>query len=347
MKLKSVSVYGLFHCYDHILELCDGGLTFIHSPNGVGKSTILKMIYDLFRGDTEELLEMPFERMDVGFADGTNVIVENKNEELFIQIQRNEVEELLSKEELKDILNVIYLSPERNTVRKMDGRLVPALDAYATELSDTLKYAKSQTSLPSESKKRDVNVSDDEFVFWCKDLKARLDFIRDAGFDVELPLGLRFPPSRYDYAESRSEYNALACSIADYVDKNYSLAESIVVYQDIVNGLLNNKNIFVSDKNQLCVILNNNMTLPLSKLSSGEKQILIIFYRLLFHATPGSLVILDEPEISLHVSWQQKIGSLLLDISRIRDIQLIVATHSPQIIHDKWDLATELRTERA
>ena len=347
MKLKSVSVYGLFHCYDYNLEFCNEGLTFIHSPNGVGKSTILKMIYDLFRGDTEELFEMPFERMDVGFVDGTNIIVENKNEELFIQIQRNEVGEILSKEELKDILNVIYLSPERSTVKKMDGRLVPALDAYAAELGDTLKYAKTHNSITPESKKCDINMSDDEFVFWCKDLKARLDFIRDAGFDVELPSGLRFPPSRYEYTESKSEYIDLTYSIADYVDKNYSLAESIIVYQDIVNELFNNKNVFVSDKNQLCVILDDKTTLPLNKLSSGEKQILIIFYRLLFHATPGTLVILDEPEISLHVSWQQKMGSLLLDICKIRDIQLIVATHSPQIIHDKWDLATELRTERA
>jgi len=74
--------------------------------------------------------------------------------------------------------------------------------------------------------------------------------------------------------------------------------------------------------------------------------LMVIFYNLLFHASPGSLVVIDEPEISLHISWQQKMGSILIDIARLRDLQMIVATHSPQIVHDKWDMANELRVER-
>lgn len=347
MKLKSISVYGLFHLYDHALELRDEGLTFVHSPNGLGKSTFLKLLYDLFKGYTEELIDVPFDRIDVGFMDGTNVIVEKENNELFIQIQRNEVEEPITCEELSNLLQIVYLSPDRNTVKKMDGRLVPALEAYASELSDTLKSAKSHIELHPVPKQHKTTLSDDQFVFWCKDLKARLDFIWDAGFDVVLPSGLRFPPSRYVYSNSKQEYVDLAYTISEYVERNYPLAESIIVFQDIVNGFFYNKDVFVNDKNQLSVILEDKTSLPLNKLSSGEKQIIIMFYRLLFHAKPGSLVIIDEPEISLHISWQQKIGTLLMDISRIRDIQIIVATHSPQIIHDKWDLATELRMKRA
>ena len=108
-----------------------------------------------------------------------------------------------------------------------------------------------------------------------------------------------------------------------------------------------NKTIDVTDTGKLIVTMNNGTTLPLCKLSSGEIQILLMFYTILFHSKTGGAVIVDEPEISLHVSWQQKMGSLFLDISRTRDIQLLVATHSPQIIHDRWDLAKELRAERA
>jgi predicted ATP-binding protein involved in virulence len=92
MKLKNISVYGLFNSYDHFIELSDEGLTYIHSPNGVGKSTTLKLVYDLFRGDVEELSSLVFERMDVGFDDGTVVIVENRNRELNILVQRSDVE---------------------------------------------------------------------------------------------------------------------------------------------------------------------------------------------------------------------------------------------------------------
>ena len=97
----------------------------------------------------------------------------------------------------------------------------------------------------------------------------------------------------------------------------------------------------------MSVRLNDGNGIPINRLSAGEKQIMIIFYRLLFHTKPGTLAIVDEPEISLHVSWQQRMGSLFLDISRTRNIQILVATHSPQIIHDRWDLAKELRAERA
>ena len=119
MKLRTISVYGLFNSYDHFIELSDEGLTYIHSPNGVGKSTTLKMVYDLFKGDAEELSSMTFAKMVVGFDDGTNVIVENRNRNLSILMQRNEIEEPVAIDEVKEYFDVIYLSPERNTVKKM------------------------------------------------------------------------------------------------------------------------------------------------------------------------------------------------------------------------------------
>ena len=99
----------------------------------------------------------------------------------------------------------------------------------------------------------------------------------------------------------------------------------------------------VSENGKIGITMYNGMSLPIQRLSSGEKQILIMFFALLFHADAGSVVILDEPEISLHVSWQQKLGRYYSDICRVRGIQMIVATHSPQVIHDMWDSARELR----
>ncbi len=347
MKLKTISVYGLFNSYDHIIELSDEGLTYIHSPNGVGKSTTLKMVYDLFKGDEEELSSMVFEKMIVGFDDDASIIVYNKNGKISAIVQKNEVDLNVTLDEIKDMFDVIYLSPERNTVKKMDGRLVPALELYAAEFNDRLVYAENHTKLepPKEQKRKEMD--DGEFIFWCKDLKAKLDFIADAGLVAEIPSGYRFPPTRYDYTEDRKEYEDLAYSISDWVERNYPLAESTIVFLDIVNRLFNNKEVYLNERNQLSVRLLDGNGIPITRLSAGEKQVMIIFYRLLFHTKPGSMAIVDEPEISLHVSWQMKVGSLFLDISRTRSIQLLVATHSPQIIHDRWDLAKELRAERA
>jgi predicted ATPase len=160
-----------------------------------------------------------------------------------------------------------------------------------------------------------------------------------------MPAGYRFPPSRFEIMRYRKDYEELAFSIEEYVKKYYELSESTIVYLDIVNDLLVNKGVYINESNILSVRMDNGTALPLDKLSSGEKQILMMFYLLLFEAKHGSLVIIDEPEISLHIGWQQKLGKVFSDISRLRDLHVVVATHSPQVIHDNWDLSVELRAE--
>lgn len=77
-------------------------------------------------------------------------------------------------------------------------------------------------------------------------------------------------------------------------------------------------------------------------LSSGEQHELVLAYDLLFNVEGGSLVLIDEPEISLHVSWQQQFLNDLSKISKLQDLRFMIATHSPQIIHKWWDRAKAL-----
>jgi predicted ATP-binding protein involved in virulence len=53
-------------------------------------------------------------------------------------------------------------------------------------------------------------------------------------------------------------------------------------------------------------------------------------------------VLIDEPEMSLHVAWQQLFVRHLAAIVRLSKFDSIIATHSPQIISDRWDLTVEL-----
>ena len=78
-------------------------------------------------------------------------------------------------------------------------------------------------------------------------------------------------------------------------------------------------------------------------LSSGEQQILALLYKLLFNVKPDTLILIDEPELSLHVAWQQEFLKDLQDIIKFVGFDVLIATHSPQIIHDRWDLAVELK----
>ena len=346
MIVTAIHVLKLFNEYDYHLDICCP-LTFLHSPNGLGKSTLMRMVYAALKGDVRYLSEVPFERMDIAFDDGSFLIVHNYMGELLVQMEKNEVDTPLTPDEMAEVRPSVYIPPERLAIRRRDGHLAPTLETYAQELYEHFRYAKQHSELEPHPERMSGDMTDGELEFWAKDLKAKLDFIGDAGFQPDIPAGKKFPPARYEIAKDRAGYEALTCSIADYVDRNYVLAESVIIFKDIVNEIFIRKSVTVSDTGRLGVVMDNGTSLPLQSLSSGEKQIMIMFYALLFHAEPGSIVILDEPEISLHVSWQQKLGRYFTDICRVRGLQMIVATHSPQVIHDMWDNARELRPTNA
>jgi predicted ATP-dependent endonuclease of OLD family len=54
------------------------------------------------------------------------------------------------------------------------------------------------------------------------------------------------------------------------------------------------------------------------------------------------LILVDEPELSLHIEWQINYVDELLEIIKIVGFYSVLATHSPQIIHDNWDLTIAL-----
>jgi predicted ATP-binding protein involved in virulence len=77
-------------------------------------------------------------------------------------------------------------------------------------------------------------------------------------------------------------------------------------------------------------------------LSSGEQHELVLLYELLFKLEPNSLVLIDEPEISLHPEWQEKFLGDLLEMVQLSDFDALLATHSPEIIGTHWHLAEQL-----
>jgi ABC-type lipoprotein export system ATPase subunit len=70
-------------------------------------------------------------------------------------------------------------------------------------------------------------------------------------------------------------------------------------------------------------------TLTVERLSSGEKQLLILLTETLMQRERPYVFLADEPELSLHIAWQRKI---IPSIKRLNpNAQVIVATHSPEI----------------
>lgn len=71
------------------------------------------------------------------------------------------------------------------------------------------------------------------------------------------------------------------------------------------------------------------------QLSSGEKQLLTLLISTLVQNGQPGVVFWDEPEISLHISWQQQLIRLLRLLNP--NMQLIIATHSPNILYEGWE----------
>lgn len=82
--------------------------------------------------------------------------------------------------------------------------------------------------------------------------------------------------------------------------------------------------------------------LPLEQLSSGEQHELVLLHELLFEVEPGTLILIDEPELSLHVTWQEAMLPDLLEIARLADLDFVLATHSPYIVGDHTDLMVQI-----
>lgn len=345
--LTRITIQGLFGEIDYDLVLSEGPLTYIHAQNGFGKSTLMRLVCNLLQGNLEEVRTVPFQRLVLYFDNGSKLIVQNHNQELSVLMGQNRLEEELDTEDICKILNTVYIGPERLYLINGGGTFVPAIDRYMEELSNSIRKALSDSELPpGNDDGRDMTDADLDVMF--KNIEAKLAFIKGAGFVPAIPSGFRFPPTRFEIGEKRDKYRALAFSLQKYVDNYYEFAESTVVYKDVVNSLFISKSVNINDKGFIQVTMDKSGTvIPLGKLSSGEKQILIIFYLLLFKTRPGSLVIIDEPEVSLHVSWQQQIGKYMKDIARVRDLKLIVSTHSPSVIHNDWDLAVELGQNKA
>ena len=117
--------------------------------------------------------------------------------------------------------------------------------------------------------------------------------------------------------------------IEDVLDAN--------LFLDIINERFLFKTASIDKGEGFKITASDNNEVPLSALSSGEQHLLVLYSQLLFEIAPATLVMIDEPELSMNVVWQRNFLKDLQRIIELRNFDVLIATHSPQIIHDKWD----------
>ena len=96
----------------------------------------------------------------------------------------------------------------------------------------------------------------------------------------------------------------------------------------------------IRSKNEIMFEQDGDELLPY-KLSSGEKQLLVILLTVLVQDKQPCVLLMDEPEVSLHVEWQQRIIEIIREMNPYA--QLILTTHSPAMVMGGWiDAVTEV-----
>ena len=117
------------------------------------------------------------------------------------------------------------------------------------------------------------------------------------------------------------------------------LLARVRLLQEIVNSRFLFKSLAIDRERGFRFTTDEGGEIGPAALSSGEQHELVLVYDLLFNVQEGSLVLIDEPEISLHVSWQQQFLNDLMKIAGLAHLRFIIATHSPQVIHKWWSRA--------
>ncbi|WP_271893850.1 AAA family ATPase [Candidatus Phyllobacterium onerii] len=131
---------------------------------------------------------------------------------------------------------------------------------------------------------------------------------------------------------------ALSATVRKYNSLRDEILLPTTKYLELVNRFLNDsgKEIAITDKGYLSVKIQGvQHESQITSLSSGEAQIFVILTQLAFNplAQKDNVFIIDEPELSLHLQWQELLVESM--ISANSNVQYVLATHSPSIILEK------------
>lgn len=445
MKIKNIIIKDLFGMFDYTIELnIKNRITFLHGPNGIGKTTILKIINDLFNMNFEKVSTVPFNNLTIEFTDSTVMIVARQPldkdlNEMTLILTINPVKEKpmtfkyislrsifdaspytydsisdnikfleridyhlwrnrrtgenLSFEDVHDkfgdrlpfighkeyaipddvsnfikTININFIETQRLAERYIRNirtssaypvksvlprrQLSSAVIYYADDLVQRIEKKNKQ----SAEEGRLLESTFPQRFLQNKEIKsATEDKIRktyeshtitqqrfmDAGlFDKSAIIPL--PTRKLGEHDLKFLYYYLK-DVKQKLDVYESLLNKLELFKDIINRRFLFKTFSFDRVDGFKFISRSNVEIPLNSLSSGEQHEIVLTYKLLFEVDTGSLILIDEPELSLHVTWQQKFLKDITAISELADLDFLIATHSPQIVHGRNDLLVELK----
>ncbi len=304
--LKNIDIKRIYKEKDFNWTISED-INILIAKNGVGKSTILKLINACICDNKELIEEYDNPSISLDFSQYyTNDILNEEPSHLIIKNNKTS----------KNIKSILIDTFDNKTNQSTNANT--ELDYIISELSENFSnyHDMIDTSIKKES----------------EEIIKRINEIDISKASIE---------ELQEFQKLKIEENKIK-------DSNY---KQILLFQEIINMFYNdtNKEIIIDD------VLIQNPKVPflikfkdkdketpvdedeelefLSKLSSGEKQILIIFLNIIVQGDNPFILLMDEPESSLHVEWQ---AILIENIKKLNsNIQMIIATHNPIILLDR------------
>lgn len=315
--IKNVRIKNLFDEKEIDWKL--NKINVLVGKNGLGKSTILKLINSAVTREYSDSLEL-CEEIRVEFEDGNELISRINN-----RINQQDIDLLLTR-----------LS-ELNEISRRNESLVDVTSQYKTSFNKKIERVTSD--LLKEINSRAVNRNKN--IEFHDHIRVKKPKISMQNINVEFISTINMSANSVNSITTSSgdKINFLDFEIDNEVKRLNKNSKSKKNLQIKLTNALNNlfeetnkKTRFFEDKIE--ITLSNGKRIDYKSLSSGERQVIFIFLKIINGGVNNSLILMDEPEISLHLSWQEK---LLTEITKVNSSsQIIIVTHSPAMVMDGW-----------
>jgi len=288
-------------------------IVLVGGANGSGKTTLLEGLYSVFEGLTHH-------RLSEGnvFPGASEVCLNLQARSRHL----SKVEETLRLTAGEAAFVRAQSKPDDYRIQRgrdaePDGRRSSAWNEFLEAAGTTVFVARGE--MP-------------RVIYFPSDRKLNLPGSRKPNF---LPSGESFPVTwRFSAAESYEDSLTALLYRARWEDLNAEkegrpeAAKNFDAYADAFHRFVAGSKRLLWHHANLRVQMADGSLHDLPELSSGEKQILIFAAELRRQWSPGSLVLIDEPELHLHEAWQSTLFELIRDLQRERGGQVILATQS-------------------
>lgn len=120
------------------------------------------------------------------------------------------------------------------------------------------------------------------------------------------------------------------------------LSRRLQTFKAFLDARFRTKRVELRRRDGVRFIVDDSIEITPEQLSSGEQQLFVLAYEVLFRAEMSTLLIVDEPEISLHVLWQDTLIDDLVALGEPSQVQFLMATHSSALLASHPNLERSL-----